>query len=182
VAALHQVVDVGLAPPGRQQGVVAGLERREVARDAAEAGDRLGLGQAAGLAVELGAVVAAVQVDRELADLLRQLVVEGDAGALAGAAPDRRPGEAAAVGPEPRLRAGKDLLLGLGDRDPDVVVAQDRRDRQLGAERGCRQRRRRLCRQRQQATAPAADRQERGQGTAAQSAEEGSAPEAAARC
>jgi hypothetical protein len=99
---------------------------------AAEVGDRLALGQAAGLAVELGAVVAAVEVDRELADLLGQLVMEGDPGALAGAAADRRAGEAAAVGPEPRLGAGEDLLLGLLDRDPDVVVAEDRRDRQPG--------------------------------------------------
>jgi hypothetical protein len=108
-------------------------------------------------------------------------VVEGDAGALAGAAADRRSREAAAVGPEPRLRAREDLLLGLGDRDPDVVVAQDRRNRQPGAERGRGQRRRRLGAERQQAAAPAADRQERGQGTAAEGAEEGSAPEAAMR-
>jgi len=119
-------------------------------------------------------------VNRELAHLLRQLVVEGDAGAAAGAAADRRPREAASVGPEPRLRPREDLLIGLDDRNPDVVLAQDRRDRQPGAERGCGQRRGRLCRQRQ-ATAPAADRQERGQGTAAEGAEESSAPEAAAR-
>ncbi|HET8955606.1 MAG TPA: hypothetical protein VFN18_08100 [Solirubrobacterales bacterium] len=121
-----------------------------------------------------------MQVDRELADLLRQLVVEGDAGAMAGAAADRRPWKAAPVGPEPRLRAREDLLLGLGDRDPDVVLAQNRRDRQPGAEGSRRQRRGRLRRQRQ-ATAPAADRQERGQGAAAEGAEESSAPEAAAR-
>jgi len=107
--------------------------------------------------------------------------MEGDAGPLAGAAPDRRAGKAAAVGPEPRLATGENLLLGLGDRDPDVVVAQDRRDRQPGAERGRGERRRRLRAQRQQAAAPAADRQERGQGTAAEGAEEGSAPEAAMR-
>jgi hypothetical protein len=108
-------------------------------------------------------------------------VIEGDAGALAGAAPDGRPGEAAAVGPEPRLAAGEDLLLGLADRNPDVVVAEDRWDRQPGAERGRRQRRRRRRAQRQQAAAPAADRQERGQRAAAKDAEKGPAPEAAMR-
>ena len=119
-AVLDQVVDVGFAPPRRQQQVVAGLARREAPRDAAEVGDRLRLGQAARLAVELGAVVAAVQVDRELARLGRQLVVEGDLGPLAGGAADRRPGEAAAVGPQLRLAAGQDLRLGLADRDLDL--------------------------------------------------------------
>jgi hypothetical protein len=180
VPVLGQVVDVGFPPAGREQGVVAGLARREAAGDAAVQGDRLGLGQAARLAVELGAVVAAVEVDRELTRL-RQLVVEGDPGAPAGAAADRRPWEAAAVGPEPRLAAGEDLLLGLADRYPDVVVAEDRRDRQPGAERGRRQRRRRLRAERQQAAAPAADRPERGQRAAAKDAEEGPAPEAAMR-
>jgi len=126
--------------------------------------------------------VAAVEVDGELAHLLRQLVVEGDPGAPAGTAADRRAGEAAAVGPELRLRAGEDLLLGLADRDPNVVVAQDRRDRQPGAERGRGQRRGRRRRQRQQAAAPTPQGQERGQGTAAEDAEEGSASEAAVRC
>jgi hypothetical protein len=179
---LGQVVDVGFAAAGCEQGVVAGLAGGEAARDAAEVGERLALGQAAGLAVELGAVVAAVEVDRELADLRRQLVVEGDPGAPAGAAADRRPRKAAAVGPEPGLAAGEDLLLGLADRDPDVVVAQDRRDRQPGAERGRGQCRRRLRGQRQQAAAPAPQGQEGGEGAAAEGAEEGSAPEAAARC
>jgi hypothetical protein len=164
---LGQVVDVGLAAAGLEQGVVAGLAGGEPAGDAAEVGDRLGLGQAAGLAVELGAVVTAVEVDRELADLLRQLVVEGDPGALPGAAADRRPREAAAVGPEPGLAAGEDLLLGLADRYPDVVVAQDRWDRQPGAKRGRRQRRGRFRGQRQQATAPAPEGQEGGEGAAA---------------
>ncbi len=156
--------------------------RREAAGDAAVVGGRLALGQAARLAVELGAVVAAVEVDRELADLLRQFVVEGDAGALAGAAADRRPREAAAEGPEPGLAAGEDLLLGLADRDPNVVVAEDRRDRQPRAEWGRGQRRRRLRAQRQQAAAPAPQGQEGGESTAAEAAEEGSAPEAAVRC
>jgi hypothetical protein len=178
---LGQVVDVGFPAAGLEQGVVAGLAGREAAGDAAEVGDRLALRQAAGLAVELGAVVAAVEVDRELADLLRQLVVEGDAGALAGAAADRRPGEAAAIGPEPRLGAGEDLLLGLADRDADVVVAQDRRDRQPGAKRGRGERRGRLRRQRQQAAPPAPEGEEGGEGAAAKAAEKCSAAEAAAR-
>jgi hypothetical protein len=109
-------------------------------------------------------------------------VVEGDAGALAGAAADRRPREAAAEGPEPGLAAGEDLLLGLPDRDPDVVVAEDRRDRQPRAEGGRRQRRRRLSAQRQQAAAPPPQGKEDGERTAAEGAEEGSAPEAAAGC
>jgi hypothetical protein len=61
-------------------------------------------------------------------------VVEGDAGALPGAAADRRAGEAAAEGPEPGLAPGEDLLLGGADRDPDVVLAQYRRNRQRLAE------------------------------------------------
>jgi len=123
--------------------------------------------------------VTAVEVDGELTDALRQLVVEGDAGTLARPAADRRPREAAAEGPELRLAAGEDLLLGLADRDPDVVVAKDLRDRQPGAERGRGQRLLRLRAQRQRAAAPAADRQERGQSAAAEGAEESSAPEAA---
>jgi hypothetical protein len=126
--------------------------------------------------------VAAVEVDRELTDLLRQFVVEGDAGALAGAAADRRAGEAAAEGPEPGLATGEDLLLGLADPDPDVVVAEDGRDRQPRAKRGRSQRRRRLRAQRQQAAAPPPQGQEGGEDTAAEGAEKGSAPEAAVRC
>jgi len=126
--------------------------------------------------------VAPVEVDRELPDLRRQFVVEGDPGALAGAAADRRPREAAAEGPEPGLGAGEDLLLGLADPDPDVVVAEDRGDRQPRAERGRRQRRRRLRAQRQQAAAPPPQRQEGGEDTAAEGAEKSSAPEAAVRC
>jgi len=109
-------------------------------------------------------------------------VVEGDAGALAGAAADRRPREAAAEGPEPGLRAGEDLLLGLADPDPDVVVAEDRRDRQPRAEGGRSQRLRGLRAQRQQAAAPPPQGQEGGEDTAAEGAEKGSAPEAAVRC
>ncbi|HEU5062301.1 MAG TPA: hypothetical protein VFT79_03985 [Solirubrobacterales bacterium] len=119
-----------------------------------------------------------MEVDRDLPRRLRQLVMEGDAGAPAGAAADRRAGKAAAEGPEPGLRAGEDLLLGLADRDPDVVGVEDRRDRQPGAEGNGGERRRRLSRQRQQAGAPAPQGQERGQGAAAKGAEEGSAPEA----
>ncbi len=182
-AVLGQVVDVGFASAGLEQDVVARTPRAERPRGMRqyrELGWRLG--QAAGLAVELGAVVAAVEVDRELADLLRQLVVEGDPGAPAGAAANRRPGESAAVGPEPGLGAGEDLLLGLLDRDPDVVVAEDLRDRQPGAERGRGERRGRLSGQRHQTAAPAPQRQEGGKGAAAEGAEESSAPEAAARC
>jgi hypothetical protein len=179
---LDQVVGVGFAAARLEQEVVAGLAGGEAAGDAAEVGDRLALGQAAGLAVELGAVVAAVEVDRELPRLLRQFVVEGDPGALAGAAADRRPGEAAAKGPELRLAAGEDLLLGLANRDPDVVFVEDRRDRQPRAEgNGGGESRRWLSAQRQQAAAPAPQGQEDGEDTAAKGAEEGSAPEAAVR-
>jgi hypothetical protein len=72
--------------------------------------------------------------------------MEGDAGALAGASADRRPGEAAAEGPELRLRAREDLLFGLADRDPDVVGVEDRRGRQPGVEGNGGKRRRRLSR------------------------------------
>jgi len=177
-AVLDEVVDVGFAAARLEQEVVAGLAGGEAAGDAAEVGDRLALGQAAGLAVELRAVMAAVEVDRELPRLLGQLVVEGDAGALPGATADGRAGEAAAEGPELRLAAGEDLLLGLADRDPDLVGVEDRRDRQPRAERNRGERRRRLRRQRQQAAAPAPQGQERGQGAAAEDAEEGSAPQA----
>jgi hypothetical protein len=105
-------------------------------------------------------------------------VVEGDAGAPAGAAADRRPGEAAAEGPELRLRPGEDLLLGLPDRDPDVVFVEDRRDRQAVAEGNRGERRRRLGGERQPAAAPAPQGQEDGEGTAAEGAEESSAPQA----
>jgi len=123
LAVLDQIVDVGPATARLDQELVAGLAGGEPLRNAAEGGERLALGQPARVAVELGAVVAAVEVDRELARLLPQLVVEGDAGALAGAAADRRPREGPSEGPEPGLRPGEDLLLGLADRDPDVVVA-----------------------------------------------------------
>jgi hypothetical protein len=178
VAVLHQVVDVGFPPPRLEQEIVAGLARRKAARDLAVVGDRLALGQAAGVAVELGAVVATVKVDRELPRLLRQLVVEGDAGAMAGAAADRRAGEAAVEGPEAGLAAGEDLLLGLADRDVDVIAVEDRRDRQRLAERNRGERRRRLGRERQQPAAPVPQGQEDGERAAAKGAEESSAPEA----
>jgi len=177
-AVLEQVVDVGFPPARLEQQVVAGLTGGEPAGDPAEEGDRLALGEAAGLTVELGAVVAAVEGDGELPRRLRQLVVEGDPGAPAGAAADRRPGEAAAIGPELGLAAGEDLLLGLADRDPDVVGVEDRRDRQSRAEGSRGERRRRLGAQRQQPAAPAPQGQEDGEGAAAKGAEEGSAPEA----
>jgi len=182
LAVLLEVVDVGFATARLEQELVAGLAGGEPLRDATEGGEGLALGQAAGVAVELGAVVATVEVDGELTGLLPQLVVEGDAGALTGAAADRRPREAAAEGPEPGLRPGEDLLLGLADRDADVVVAQDRRNRQPSAEGGRRQRRRRLGAQRQRAAAPPPQGKEDGKRTAAEGAEEGSAPEAAVLC
>jgi hypothetical protein len=104
--------------------------------------------------------------------------VEGDAGAIAGAAAHGRPGEAAAEGPEAGLPAREDLLLGLADRDPDVVAVEDRRDRQPLAERRRGERRRRLAGDRQQPAAPAPQGQEDGEGAAAKGAEESSAPEA----
>lgn len=171
---LDQVVDVGFAPAGLEQQVVALLAGGEPTGDAAEGGVRLALGEAAGLAVEQGAVVAAVEVDRELPRLLGQFMAKGDAGALPGAAPDRRPGEGAAEGPEPGLLAGEDPLLGDADRDLDLVAAEDLRDRQPRAERDGGERR--LRGQRQEAVAPAPQGQERGQGAAAKGAEEGSAP------
>ena len=68
-AVLDQVVDVGFAlARARSAGRCRTARGERPARDLAVEGERLGLGQAAGLAVELGAVVAAVQVDRELAD------------------------------------------------------------------------------------------------------------------
>jgi hypothetical protein len=182
LAVLLQVVDVGFASARLEQELVAGLAGGEPLGDAAEGGERLALGQPARVAVELGAVVAAVEVDRELTGLLPQLVVEGDAGALAGAAADRRPREAAAEGPEPGLGPGEDLLLGLTDRDPDVVVAEDRRNRQPRAEGDRRQRRRWPGAQRQRAAAPPPQGKEDGERTAAEGAEKGSAPKAAVRC
>jgi len=60
-----------------------------------------------------------------------------------------------------------------------VVVAEDRRDRQAGAEGNrLRQRLGRLGAQRQEAAAPAPQGQERGQGATAEGAEQSPAPEA----
>jgi len=105
-------------------------------------------------------------------------VVKRDAGAVAGAAADRRPREAAAEGPEASLAAREDLLLGLADRDVDVVAVEDRRDRQRLAERDRSERRWRLSRERQYPTAPALQGQGDGEGAAAEGAEESSAPQA----
>jgi hypothetical protein len=143
-AVLDQVVDVGFARAGLEQEVVARVAGREAAWDPAEGRDGLALGEAAGVAVELGAVMAAVEVDRELPCRLRQLMVEGDAGAATGATADRRAREAAAESPELGFAAGEDLLLGLADRDPDVLFVEDRRDRQRLAEGRGGERRRRL--------------------------------------
>jgi hypothetical protein len=105
-------------------------------------------------------------------------VVEGDAGAPAGAAADRRTGEAAAEGPEPGFGTGQDLLLGLADRDPDLVAVEDRRDRQRLAEGDGGERRRRLGGEGQRPAAPAPEGQEDGESAAAKAAEEGPAAEA----
>ena len=105
-------------------------------------------------------------------------MVEGDAGAPAGAAADGRAGEAAAEGPEPGLGAREDLLLGLADRDPDVVFVEDRRERQALAEGDGGERRGRLGGDRQQPAVPALQGQEDGERAAAEGAEEGPAPEA----
>jgi hypothetical protein len=107
-------------------------------------GARLAFGEATGVAVELGAVVAAVEVNGQLPYLLWQFMVEGDASFAASAAANRRPREAAAEGPEPRFPAGEDLLLGFPDRDADVVFVEDRRDRQAVAKGDRGKRRRRL--------------------------------------
>jgi hypothetical protein len=105
-------------------------------------------------------------------------MVEGDAGAMAGAAADRRPGKAAVEGPEAGLPPRQDLLLGLADRDLDVIAVEDRRDRQPLPERDRSKRRRWLARDRQQPAAPAPQGQENGESAAAKGAEESSAPEA----
>jgi hypothetical protein len=81
--------------------------------------------------------------------------MESDAGAVAGAAADRRAGEAAAEGPETGLATGQDLLLGLADRDLDVIAVEDGRDRQRLPERNRGERRGRLGRERQQPAASA---------------------------
>jgi hypothetical protein len=105
-------------------------------------------------------------------------MVKGDAGAVAGAAADRRPREAAAEGPEAGLAAGEDLLLRLTDRDVDVIAVEDGWDRQRLPERNRGERRGRLGGDRQQPAAPALQGQEDGERTAAKGAEESSAPEA----
>jgi hypothetical protein len=176
-AVLGQVVDVAFARARRQQQIVAGGLRREVLGDVAVVAERLGGGEAAGLAVELGRVVGAVQVDGEFADLLRQFVAEGDLGALARGAADRRPGEAAAEGPELGLPAREDLLLGELDRDLELGVGEDRRQRQRRAEGDGGLGGRRPLDPVERAPEPTAG--EGGeQGAAAEGAEERSAPEA----
>jgi len=177
-AVLAQVVDVGFPPPGPQQQVVAGLARGQAGGDPAVERSGLGSGQATRLAVELGPVVAAVEVDRELADRGRQAVVEGDLGAVPGGPPDRRPRKGAPVGPEAGLRAGEDLLLGLADRDLEVGPGQLARDRQAGAEGLGRLGGRRFDRQRQRPTAPLSQGEQDRQGAAAEGAEESSTPQA----
>ncbi len=111
----------------------------------------------------------------------RQLVAEGDLGPLAGRPAHRRPGEGAAVGPQPRLGAGQDLRLRLADRDLELRAGQLARDRQPRPEGDGRQRRRGLPRERQRPRPAAAQRQQRGEGAAAEGAEESSAPQARRR-
>jgi hypothetical protein len=176
-AVLGEVVDVAFALPRPDQQVVAGGVRREVLGDVAVLGERLGAGEPAGLAVELGAVVAAVEMDAEFADRGGQLVVEGDLGARAGRAADRRPGEAAAEGPELRLRPRQDRLLGGADRDLDARPGQLARDRQRRPEGDRRLRRPDLAEARERAPQPAA-RQGDEERAAAQGTEERSAPQA----
>ena len=174
-----QVVDVAFAPARLDQQVVAGAGATGRA-GCCSSRRTAGPGQAAGLAVELGAVVAAVQVDAQFADLVGQFVVEGDLGPLARRAADRRPGEAAAEGPEPGLAAGQDLLLGergSGSRAarrsaPAGSAAGRGRDRGLGRPAPLRQESARPT------PPPGRAGEER---AAAEGAEEGSAPQAG-RC
>jgi hypothetical protein len=175
--ALGQFVDVAFAPPGPDQQVVARGARREVLGDVAELRQRLRGGEPARLAVELGAVVAAVQVDAEFADPLRQLVVEGDLGAGARRAADRRAGKGATEGPQLRLLTREDLLLGEADRDLQPRPGQLRRQRQRLAE-GDRRRGRPDPLQVGERPPDPAARQGGEQRAATQGAEEGPAPEA----
>ncbi len=104
--------------------------------------------------------------------------MEGDLGPVAGGAPDRRTGERAAVGPHPRRAAGQDLDLGLADRDPQLRAAQLLGDRQGIPERGRGSGTPRPRGDRGRLARPQVEGQQRGQGAAAQGAEESSAPQA----
>jgi hypothetical protein len=115
-------------------------------------------------------------VDAQFAHLLRQLVAEGDLGPRPGGPADRRPGEAAAEGPELGPAAGQDHLLGEADRQLDPGRGQLRRDRQRGAKRH-----RRLGGGAVEPGERPAEAAARGQGrehAATEDAEEGSAPQA----
>ncbi len=100
--------------------------------------------------------MAAVKVNGELARRRRQLMVEGDLGALAGGPADRRPGEGAVVGPHPRRVAGQRGDLGLAHRDLDLRVGDDTRDAQRRRELRRLRRPRWARRERASAGAPAA--------------------------
>ena len=176
-AVLFQVVDVGAPAAGLDQQIVARLARREAARDIAVEGACVGRGQPAWLAVELGAVVAAVQVDGQLPHRCRQLMVKRHLCSVASRSPDRRAWKVPTVSPHPRPLAGQDLDLGLADRDRQVRIAQHLRDRQGCVEWLCGDSRRRVAR-RQQCRGAEAQREGRGKRTAAQGAEESSAPQA----
>jgi hypothetical protein len=124
--------------------------------------------------------VAAVQVDRQFADLGGQFVAEGDLGPLPRRATDRRPGEAAAEGPELGPAAGEDLLLGEPDRDLELGAGEQRWDRQRVAEGDRRLRRAGALEPGERPADPAAG-QRREQRATAQGAEELPAPEAVRR-
>ena len=133
-AVLDQVVAVGALAAGLDQQVVARVGGREPIRDPAIQRARLAGREAAGLTVLGGAVVAAVEVNAELAGLRRQPVHERDVRRLPGRAPDRRAREGAPVGPHLRLRPREDPDARLAHLDPDLRIAEDRRDPQPGPE------------------------------------------------
>jgi len=113
----------------------------------------------------------------EFADRARQLMVKGDLRPVPGRTPDRRPGEAAAEGPQLRLAAGKDLLPGDADRDLEPRPGQLPRDRQRVAKGDRGPGGADALEVGERATDPAAG-QGREQRAAAQGAEECSAPQA----
>ena len=119
-AVLEEVIGVGLRSARPQQQVVPRLALREAGRDATVEREAVQRRQPPRLAVELGAIVPAVQVDRQLARLPRQLVDERDPGLISGPAADRRPREGPPVGPHLRPAPGQDAHPGLADRDPQV--------------------------------------------------------------
>ena len=143
-AVLHQVVDVGLPPPGLDQQVVARLARREAARDVGSrrsaggtgSGRRAGRRTGCGCGRRAGGRVsspAAAGSSWWKVTLVR----------CAGRAADRRAGEGAAVGPHPRLaaRAGPGPRP-RGSGSSDASRSSTARDRQAAPGRAPRRRRR----------------------------------------